>query len=301
MKRRTTENVNHNFQKKLYNNLNAFDLQGLTMNKSRDGFIAGIEYFDLTSQEYKLVKSNPYSVFEMDTMLSHDLIKAQAIFTKQLKVPLYYIWGYKNDKNSYHFLRDEIHLNDNRMSNKFESISLQQLIKFWRKIKPTHQTNPYDKNGAKYRAEKTRIDEILEEHGLEWGGNIDGFIIKDKKVIAIIDCISIGEKSQTNTHGLNDPNADPALYFKRRGPKYETWLSTVTLAKVLNVPHLLLTLNKVNQNQEAIGLTAIDHLSSEGIFYNEDIAPNANVVQGLNNIHGEIFKLLKNLKPPQIY
>ena len=41
MIRRTTENDNHGFQKVLYNKINAFDLQGLTMNYDRDKFTAG--------------------------------------------------------------------------------------------------------------------------------------------------------------------------------------------------------------------------------------------------------------------
>lgn len=173
-------------------------------------------------------------------------------------------------------------------------------MRFWYKRKQTIQIHPFDKNGAKKRTGKTRIDGILEAAGLEWGGNIDGFIINNNSVIAIIDCISIGPASQRNTHDLSDPKADPALYFNARGPRYTTWLSTIILAQALNVPHLLFTLNKVNMSQEAIGLTGIDYLTSNGINYHQSIAPNQNVVYGLDAVIDNIFNRLNQLDVPRV-
>lgn len=56
MIRRTTENTVHEFQKNLYDRINAFDLQGLTMNENRDRFTAGVEYFDLSFEEYQQIR-----------------------------------------------------------------------------------------------------------------------------------------------------------------------------------------------------------------------------------------------------
>ncbi len=294
MLRRTTENDDHVFQNELYSKMNAFDIQGLTMNASRDKFTAGVEYFDLSYEEYRKVKQG-YSVYELVGMLPFELIKAQAILTGQLRIPLYYIWGYEDD-----FLLHEIYFNGDKLEYKQWWINTEQLVSFWYKLKQTVQTHPFDRNGAKHRAGKTRIDGILEAAELEWGGNIDGFIIDDNNVTAIIDCISIGPASQRNMHDLSDPKADPALYFYQRGPKYATWLSTITLAQALIVPHLLFTLNKVDMKQEAIGLTGIDYLTKTGINYYQSLAPNQNVVYGLDNVVNNVDKLLGQLSVPRV-
>lgn len=294
MLRRTTENDNHKFQKELYGKLNAFDLQGLTMNVSRDKFTAGVEYFDLSYEEYQKVKSG-FSIYQISGMLPFNLIRAQVTLTNQLNIPLYYIWGYKDD-----FLLHEVFFNGNELEYKHWWIDTEQLVSFWHKRKKTIQNHPFDKNGAKMRAGKTRIDGILEAAGLDWGGNIDGFIIHDSKVIAIIDCISIGPASQRTTHDLSDPKADPAIYFNARGPKYATWLSTITLAQALNVPHLLFTLNKEDTIQEAIGLTGIDYLTKNGINYYKRTAPNQNVIYGLGNVYQNVVNLLNQLNIPRV-
>jgi len=294
MLRRTTENDDHAFQKELYRKLNAFDLQGLTMNASRDKFTAGVEYFDLSYEEYQNVKKG-FNVYQLEGMLPANLIKAQALLTQKLNIPLYYIWGYEDD-----FLLRQIIFSSDGLNYKQWWIDTKQLVSFWFKCKQTIQTHPFDKNGAKVRTGKTRIDGILEAAGMEWGGNIDGFIINDDNIIAIIDCISIGPASQRNTHDLSDRKADPALYFNARGPKYATWLSTITLVQALNVPHLLFTLNKVDMNQKAIGLTGIDYLTKNGINYYKGISPNDNVVSGLNNIIDNVFNLLTQLSVPRV-
>ncbi|WP_270290857.1 hypothetical protein [Enterococcus casseliflavus] len=295
MNRRTTEDNNHEFQKNLYSKLNAFDLQGITMNANRDKFTIGVEYFDLSFEEYQQVKHQDSIVYQIKGMLPFEHIKAQVIFTESLNVPLYYIWGYED-----YFLLHELYRDNDKIVYKPQWMNTEQLVNFWRKHKRTIQTHPFDKNGAKTRAGKTRIDGILEANGLEWGGNIDGFIINNNKVIAIIDCISIGIASQRNTHDLTDPKADPAIYFKKRGPKYTTWLSTIILARALNVPHLLFTLNKVDTDQEAIGLAGVDFLTRERLNYYQSIAPNQNVVYRLDNIINTIFNLITQLKIPHV-
>ncbi|MGL5550321.1 MAG: hypothetical protein ACRDD4_11535 [Culicoidibacterales bacterium] len=295
MLRRTTENDNHKFQKELFRKINAFDLQGLTMNARRDKFTMGVEYFDLTYQEYQVVRSG-CDIYQLEGMLPIELIKAQSILTMQLNIPLYYILGYEDD-----FLLLEISFDGLELNIKESWFDTEQLINFWFMHKQTIQTHPYDKNGAKLRAGKTRIDGILESEGLEWGGNIDGFIINDNYVVAIIDCISIGPASQRNTHDLSDPKADPALYFNARGPKYTTWLSTITLAQALNVPHLLFTLDKVDPTQESVGLTGIEYITKNGISYYEGIAPNQNVIYGLDNVYNNIFNLLTQLNVPSVF
>lgn len=302
MKRRTTENVNHIFQQILYKRIRAFDLQGLFMNKERDGFTAGIEYFDLDSKEYEIIKNsnmNPNSTVlykqQFNGFFSRDQIFAQCELTQELHIPLYYLWGYEQD-----FWIHEIQHKKNKLHCKASQWKTENLIAFWGKFKQTKQTHPKNLNGAQERAAETHIDEILEQNNLEWGGNIDGFVIRDKRIVAIIDCISIGERSQSETHNLKDCKADPSLYFFKKGPKYESWLSTVTLAEKLKVPLLVITLDKVTPTKETIGLASIEYLSRNGISYYKHKKPNNNVINGLDDIASMIDKYIKQSVVPKI-
>lgn len=295
MLRRTTEIRNHNFQQRLFKEINAFDLQGLTMNFARSSFTAGVEYFDLELNEYLELQKNPSNVFNLPEMLAIEHIHAQLLLTRKLDIPLYYIFGYEDE-----FFVDELSLNNNKISHKSKVLNTLDFVKFWRTIKGTLQTQSTDRNGAKDRSDKTRIDKILEKQGLAWGGNIDGFIIQNGEIISIIDCISIGPGSQKITGDLTDPKADPGLYFKI-GPTFKTWEATITLARAIGVPHLLFTLDIVNLNSETIGLTGIDFLSRRGIRYFKGIKPNNNVIYDLDKISVAIFDLINNLSIPKIF
>lgn len=296
MLRRTTERKNHSFQQKLFKEINAYDLQGLTMNYDRSRFTAGVEYFDMEPDEYLVFKQDQSDVYNLQGMLEIEHIHAQALLTRLLDIPLYYIFGYGDE-----FFLHQIILDNNKILYKSNLLTTEELVQFWHKIKGTIQTHPINLNGAEKRANETRIDGILEKNYLAWGGNIDGFIIQNGEIVSIIDCISIGAASQRNTRDLTDPAADPALYFHRRGPKYETWKSTITLAKALEVPHLLFTLNSVDTELETIGLTGIDFLTRSGINYFNEISPNKNVIYGLDNIKIAIFNLASNLNVPKIF
>ena len=295
MLRRTTERTNHSFQQQLFKEINAFDLQGLTMNDNRSCFTAGVEYFDLELDEYLVFNQNQSAVYNLEGMLEIGHIYAQNLLTRQLGIPLYYIFGYEDE-----FFIHQMILDNNQITYKSNLLNTEELVQFWHTIKRTIQTHPINLNGAEQRANETRIDRILENNDLAWGGNIDGFIIQDGEIVSIIDCISIGRASQRNTGDLTDPVADPALYFCKRGPKYETWKSTITLANSLEVPHVLFTLDAVNTELETIGLTGIDFLTKKGINYFNRISPNENVIHGLDNIVNAIFDLISRLNVPQI-
>lgn len=296
MLRRTTERTNHSFQQQLFKEINAFDLQGLTMNNDRSCFTAGVEYFDLGPDEYLVFYQNQSAVYNLQGMLEIEHIYAQALLTRHLDIPLYYIFGYRDEFYLHHITLN----NNNKISFESNLLTTEELVQFWHRIKGTIQTHPINLNGAEQRANETRIDRILENNDLAWGGNIDGFIIQDGEIVSIIDCISIGRASQRNTGDLTDPVADPALYFHKKGPKYETWKSTITLATLLEVPHMLFTLDTVNTELETIGLTGIDFLTKSGINYFNRISPNENVIHGLDNIVNAIFTLISRLNVPQI-
>lgn len=290
MKRRTTENESHKFQNYLFEEINAYNLQGLLLDGDRKRFTAGVEYFELTEEEYEIIKGDHSKIYsgELEGMLLKKHVYAQSMLTKRLEIPLYYIFGYQDN-----FV---VHCISNKKEKELKYCSktykIEELISFWRQLKQTVQTHSTIYNGASDRAKLTRIDDILKSEGLEWGGNIDGFIIDREKnkgeIVAVFDCISIGEASQTTTHDLTDPKANPANYFHKKGPKYETYLSIIRLGQALGVPYLLMTLNSIDRETETVGLVTIEKLTKENIFFAGGIGPNENVITGINNIKESI-------------
>ena len=165
-------------------------------------------------------------------------------------------------------------------------------------MKGTTQNKPLA-NGAGTRAKCTVFDGALEKYGLMWGGNIDGFIVNEDfdQITCIIDNISVSTD-------LSGKRANPADYFNdgnpKHGPKYEGWRPTTTLAMMLNVPHALFTLDKNNAAKEHIGLTFISGLSKEKISFAGDVAPNSNVINGLEKIVQTFTAELPAMHPPKV-
>lgn len=280
MKIRSTEN-SHFFQEKLFKELNAFELQGLLMDENRN-FTAAVEAIEYNENE------NP----DLKNVFSKEELYAKYRLAEELEVPFYLIQFFRGKfgiAKVYKSSDDSIELS------KIKEKTEEEFIEFWKELKKTKQVHAL-LNGAYERTEKTIFDKVLRKANLEWGGNIDGFIMKRKKIVAIIDNISIGEKSGS----IDGKYANPALYFFKRGPRYETWLSSVKLARQLNVPHFLFTIDKVNPEEEHIGFTKIEKLTKNGIFYEKNKGPNENILEGLNNILLEIEKALKNTSVPII-
>lgn len=264
MKIRTTEKL-HSFQKKLYKSINAFDLQGLLMDENRN-FTAAVE----------AIEFEDYEIPDFKNVFSDEELLAKYALADALAVPFFLIQFSKGNygiRKVYKSSEDIIGLT------KIENKNEKEFIDWWKQFKRTNQTHPLS-NGAENRICNTIFDKVLRKHGLEWGGNIDGFIISKRKVVAIIDNITIGKASAP----LDGYKADPALYFSKKGPKYETWLSSVKLASILGIPHFLFTLDGVDQNAEHIGFSTIRSLDKFGIYYVDDKKPFENILIGINNI-----------------
>ena len=99
-------------------------------------------------------------------------------------------------------------------------------------------------------------------------------------------------------------NDEPSHYFNspnpRHGPRYEGWYAAVKLANQIQVPHLLFTIDKRDETKEHIGLTVIEKLSPEGIFYVNNQKPNDNVVERMETIVRAINEKLRTALPPAL-
>lgn len=287
MKIRSTENE-HFFQEQLFRRLNAYQLQGLLIN-DKDHFSAGIEAVQYDDHE---TFSEPFSP---------DELWARYVLTEKLGVPLYLVYYWRK---FYYILQveqdGEVSAKSKRISDK---MSEQDFANWWGKLKGMPQTKQLN-NGAGGRADNTVFDSALRKHGLEWGGNIDGYVLTENKkdVVCIIDNISVSTARLGNK--MEDEKADPSVYFHstnpKHGPRYEGWYGAVKLASELEIPHMLLTVDKKNPRIEHVGMTFIDELSPEGVFYIENISPNMRVVNNIDEIVLTYASLIGQMHSPKL-
>ena len=270
MKIRSTERE-HLFTQKLFKKLKLFSLQGLTIDINHN-FTAGIEAIQFEfHEEVKLEK-----IFQLDD------VKAKYYLSKALGIPLYFVIH----KNKI-FTIYEISVEEEFHSSLISSFNEPEFISFWAKLKGLSQPKPLME--ASERVRDSIFDNTLEKHSMAWGGNIDGFMFKDKTFACIIENIF------TQKHPLESPRGEPSFYFHMRGPNYNTWYPTVKLANQLKVPLFLFTIEG-NSQKERIGFAVIDFLSSKGIFYSTP-KPNENIIEGINNIENMILNYISSNPP----
>ena len=292
MKLRSTENE-HSFTNKLLSEINAYEIQGLTINKKKDKFLTGMEAIELQDDEELNFKN-------LTKLIPPNSLYAKLLITEVLNIPLY-IPTYKNKlysiysitKNKDYKISKKLQFIDKSAINIKEcslNLSEEQFIEWWKKVKETIQTKEFV-NGAGIRADKTVFDNVLGKYGLYWGGNVDGFVIKDNKIIGIIDNLSAGS---------NIEEYNPALQRW-----FSVWILHINsvLAQTLKVPHLILTIDKYHPDNEIVGLSAIDTLylykNSKEIKFFNNVSPDKNIVMGMDNIKNQIFELLEQAPVPK--
>ena len=274
---RTTERE-HQFTSELFEALNAYSLQGLTLTADLQKWTAAIEAVQFDDDEDVDFKG----AFPVKD------VTAKLCLARAVGVPLYFI-AYRAQL---YFIFSVNNVGGKIQYKKEAEFSEDGFISWWKGIKGTIQTKDFN-NGAQERVSNSIFDRVLAKHNLLWGGNIDGFILREDEPVCIIDNI------YSRLHPLDSSRADPANYFFKRGPNYNTWLPTVKLAQDLDIPHLLFTIDG-NNNRERIGLTVIDHLSSEGIFYLNGISPNQQLVEGKVRIVKKVQSLISFSAAPYI-
>ena len=279
MKIRTSEN-SHDFQTRLFSRLQAYSLQGLLMN-DRHEFTTAIE-----AVEYEVGDDKTKVPFTQSEL------HARYVLAREAGVPLYLLCYmdrlYKLIKVTEN--KDQVVL---RVVDRLDETGF---IQWWGERKQTVQTKHLN-NGGEVRLGETVFDTVLRRNGYEWRGNIDGFVLSgdNQHVAYIIDNISVSRK---------DLNDEPSHYFNspnpRHGPRYEGWYAAVKLANQIQVPHLLFTIDKRDETKEHIGLTVIEKLSPEGIFYVNNQKPNDNVVERMETIVRAINEKLRTALPPAL-
>ena len=284
MKIRSTENE-HEFQNRLFRRLNAYQLQGLLIN-SKDEFSAGVEAVQYEDGE------------EFREPFTEEELWAKFVLTERIGVPMYLIYYWRR---LYYVLKVDKKAQGRASAKRVQPNGMDEegFANWWRVLKGMPQTKKLN-NGAEVRANNTVFDSALRRYGLEWGGNIDGFVLSQNNndVLCVIDNISV------SVDNLAGNNADPSAYFHspnpKHGPRYEGWYGAVKLSNQLAVPHMLLTIDKKHPEIEHVGMAFIDGLSPRGLIYVENISPNNRVVDGIDNIALTYARLLLRMHAPAL-
>jgi hypothetical protein len=264
LKIRDTEGSPVEYREKIFANLSICDLQGLLMN---DTWVptAGVEAIDYYQGEIENI-INDFGVKQLDCKL---------LFCEKLNIPLYIITSREKPTKNIEFSIYEVVRGklDVQTKLKYLSFSSQQLYKWWKNLKQTEQTKRLYEAKSRILYKKSRVDYVIESRGLSWGGNIDGFLVKNSKISLLIEC--------RQPDPLKNPieKYDPKKYFFYRGGDYHTWLPLKVCAKRLNVPLLLLTFQK---GKKIMGCAAVKNISRDkGIEYYKDDLLNGGPHQNL--------------------
>jgi hypothetical protein len=270
MKIRTTERK-HNFTKELFDELNIFSLESLTMNETNE-FTSCIEGIDFENEKINLNK-----------IFTHNQIHSKLFLSNLLNIPFYLMIH----SMGVFFIFEVIKNNENIIFQKRFEFNEEDFVNWWKILKGHKQNKPYFEPN---RINNSIFDIVIEKRGLSWGGNVDGFMFKSKKIVCVIENI------YTQKNPLNSEKGDPRTYFKSKGPNFNSWKPLVILSIKLNVPLFLFTWDGKSED-EKIGFSIIDKLTYDDIFYRNNIPPYKQIIEGKTNIKNFILNNL-NQSPP---
>ncbi|MFP5262403.1 MAG: hypothetical protein ACLGJB_10915 [Blastocatellia bacterium] len=270
MRIRSTERT-HEFTKSLFESLAIFNLGGLTLSDSRE-FTAGIEAFELDEGEG----------LDFKKVITLPELEAKFTLSNILRIPLLFL-VYESDEITVY----QVIENESFRFKRLEKMAREQFPAWWRRIKHTNQQKPIYE--ATPRIAGSVFDTELAKAGLAWGGNIDGFILKEGRVLAIVENI------YTQKNPLGSHRANPATYFRTKGPNYNSWLPSILLAGRLGVPLFLFTFEG-NSSAARMGFSVIDHLGRDAIHY-RGAPPNENILSGFERIRKTIIENLSEAPP----
>lgn len=159
-------------------------------------------------------------------------------------------------------------------------------LEFWKQKKNVKNKKSYIHGLAK-RIDKSPFDMMLEKNGQQWGGNLDGFIIKNDRILGII------EERYTEKKALR--MYDPADYFS---DDLYSWKYLFAIKTKLNVPFFLLTFSKNKHNYEEsnlVGITEIESIDNNKLTYKttndiENMKPFENIFSNVLDARDYIWK-----------
>ena len=220
---------------------------------------------------------------DLSSVFSHNQLHSKLYLSKLLKLPLYFM-VYQSNR---FIIYQVVEVSGKIVFEKKEELNEEEFVQWWRILKGHKQNKPFHEPN---RINHSMFDIVIEKRGFSWGGNVDGFMFKNKNIVCILENI------YTQKNPLDSEKGDPRTYFKTKGPNYNSWKPIVLLSRILNVPLFLFTWDGKSE-EEKIGFSVIDKLSPEDIVYRGN-PPFKNIIQGKDIIIKTILDNL-NQPPPQ--
>ena len=287
IRRRTTENHPHPIWQKLAEEFNIVEMEGLVFECSDDELIKATKagtatipvhcieavecdtkeefgYLDFYKESEWLKKLSAANFFNSRLRLISHVLNDEHLFTVHEV-------GVVNEKLSFAEVK--------QFSNELG------FIKWWKTLKKLSQSKGQVE--ARPRQSLTIIDGVMTKHGLQWGGNVDGFILTNdnKRVSAIIE---LRQSRKTIVEKY-----DPATYYlgtPTKGGDFKTWLPLVYLQKAYNIPLILLTVSTLDETK--MGYTEVRGINEKRIFYVNDISPTRNVTGDFSKFSSWLNKVI---------
>lgn len=252
------------FALRIKNECKIYDLQGLCQNRNRDYTIA-VEAIDMGN--------DPIDAYV--EMFSPQDIYAKTRLAERLNAVFVLLLHTAAEPN-------EIYLKSFHTDSALHTVTCTEtkqlseayFLNWWKARQSWTQHKEY-REEMQRKIAASYFDQLMEQNGSSWSGNIDGFMLKknaigEEDISAIIEC-----RFSTNE---DIRGYDPNKYFKSGGGDYVTWNGLLELSNRLSVPLYLFTYSRRIESRNQVGVAKIEGVDKkEGLVYSKGLAPCKNV------------------------
>ncbi len=265
MRKRDME-VQTQFSTRIKEDCHIYDLQGLCKDKNGNYSMA-VEAIDMGN--------DPVEAFI--EVFSDEELYAKAKLAERIGTVLFLLL-HKREKMGQE-KKDEIYIEKVQAEgaelvnlSRENKLSEEYFVNWWRARKFGAQKKEYGDEMSDLIS-SSYFDSLLERNNSSWSGNIDGFLMKDGNVSALIECRFSSEKEIENY--------DPGKFFEK---DKVVWNELYSLSTRLGVPLYLFTYSRLLASRQKVGITKIEEVTAEGLKYYKDTKPCNNILESSEQV-----------------
>lgn len=277
MKRRNSERE-HWFSKEVAKACGIYDMQGLLIGGGK--FTAAVEAFEWEEED------NGKTIYE--AFFPQEEMYIKCAFAKAVGVPFYILLHRGDEPFIYVYHMETDGKYPQCKISRREKWTEEEFLHWWARNKTTLQQKAY-RPALVSRVGSGYFDNLLESHGMKWGGNVDGFVFRQGGIRGLIEN-RVTTKNSILTY-------DPGRFFRYGGGDYMTWMPLFQLRSQLNVPLILCTYSNYQAGeQHCMGMAVLDSLTESGISYapyrdGHGKRPCDNLSSGVEEAASRIFQI----------
>ena len=290
---RSTEQLEHPVWRRMKSVLKIGELQGLVFKATDEQLVRAIrhpketiELICLEAAEY-----DRRSEFLLPNIFPEKEWLKKIAVARFLNAPLFLLTYGKNDRFLFRLHRVTLDRSFKPAAEEIDRFADEKsFVIWWASIKRLNQTKRTVE--AKPRQHRTRFDRVIERHGFQWGGNIDGFWMANRPPYVR----AIFEVRQTHRYPLDE--YDPARFFSgtaKKGGDYKTWLPLVYLHRRYDLPLVLITLN--SREPDLFGFAEVQAVSERELIYADQMPPGRNVTADIGLFKKWLERRVNRAKP----